>query len=79
MVRVENITVNGNEFCFDYYPENENIKHFFKYDIDAKMVIEHIKSEKYSSEIYAKQAFIYVKRLIDNKKDIPKYQIIEWY
>lgn len=79
MVKVENIIIKDNEFSFDYYPENENIKHFFKYDMNTKTVLEHVKSEKYSCEIYAKQAFVYVKRLIDEKKDIPKYQIIEWY
>ncbi|MBQ9704391.1 MAG: hypothetical protein IJV68_07625 [Clostridia bacterium] len=79
MVRVENIVVKDGEFSFDYYPENKNIKHFFKYDTNQKRVIEHEKSKEYSSDVYAKHGFIYVKRLVENKKEIPKYQIIAWY
>ncbi len=79
MVVIKNIRENENEVSFEYYPENEGIKHSFKYNKETKEVIEHIKSDKYKSDVYAKHAYRYVKKLIEQKQEIPLSSTVAWY
>ena len=79
MVRVENIAIKDGEVSFAYFPENDNIEHFFRYDTNKKIIIEHLKSKVYPAETYSKHALVYVLALMRDKKEIPKYQIIHWY
>jgi len=75
MVIVKNIVIVGNEVSFDYFPEGKEVKHKLK----TKALIEHIKSEQFKSDVYAKHAYLAVKKAIEQSKEIPKEFTVAWY
>ena len=79
MVIVRNIKIDGDVFSFDYYPEGEEHKGYFKYNKKTKEIVEHIKSRENEWSAYLRHAFLVVKEAIEEGSEIPEMLMSAWY